>query len=67
MEAAHAHYCDPGPFLKERKNKRREKSQLQRGSITGNFTIFEQNEVTIPLFIYKVILSHQEIEIHQGL
>ena len=29
------------------------------------FTIFEQNEATIPLFIYKTILKHQEKEIHQ--
>ena len=29
------------------------------------FTIFEQNEATIPLFIYKTILKRQEKEIHQ--
>ena len=33
----------------------------------GNFTFFEQNEATIPLFIYKVILRHQEKEINYGL
>ena len=31
----------------------------------GNFTIFYQHEATIPLFIYKTILQHQEKEIHQ--
>ena len=38
---------------------------FKRGSVTRKFTIFEQNEVTIPLFIYKTILKHQEKEIHQ--
>ena len=33
----------------------------------GNFIIFEQNETTIPLFICKTILQHQEKEIHQVL
>ena len=28
---------------------------------------FEQSEATIPLFIYKTILKHQEKEIHQVL
>ena len=32
-----------------------------------NFTIFDQNEATIPLFIYKTILKHQEKEIHHVL
>ena len=32
-----------------------------------NFTIFKQNEATIPLFIYKTILEHQEKEIHHVL
>ena len=36
-------------------------------SITGNFTIFEQNEATIALLIYKIILKHQENEINQVL
>ena len=31
-----------------------------KGSVTRYFTIFEQNEATIPLFIYKTILKHQE-------
>ena len=31
---------------------------------TRNFTIFDQTEATIPLFIYKAILKHQEKEIH---
>ena len=30
-----------------------------------NFTIFEQNEATIPSFIHKTILKHQDKEIHQ--
>ena len=34
-------------------------------SVTGNFTIFEQNKASIPLCIYKTILKHQEREIHQ--
>ena len=41
-------------------------SENLRGSVTKNFTIFEQNEATIPLLIYK-ILQHQEKEIHQVL
>ena len=32
-----------------------------------NFIVFEQNEATIPLFIYKTILKHLENEIHQVL
>ena len=32
-----------------------------------NFTIFEQNEATIPLFIYKPILKHHKEEIYQVL
>ena len=32
-----------------------------------NFTIFEHNEATIPLFIYKTILKHEEEEIHRVL
>ena len=38
-----------------------------KGQYYGNFTIFEQSEATIPLFIYKVILRHQEKEINHGL
>ena len=37
----------------------------QRGSDTGNFTILEQNDATIPLFIYKTILKNQEKKIKQ--
>ena len=37
------------------------------GSVKRNFTIFEQNEATIPLFIHKTILKHQKKEIHQVL
>ena len=33
----------------------------------GNFTIFEQNESTIPSFVYKMILKHQANEIHHVL
>ena len=33
----------------------------------GILPFFEQNEATIPLFIYKIILKHQEKEINQVL
>ena len=39
----------------------------ERGSVTGIITIFEQNKVTIPLFICTIILKHQEKGIHQVL
>ena len=38
-----------------------------KGHRHEEFTIFEQNKATIPLFIYKTVLNHQEKEIHQVL
>ena len=32
-----------------------------------NFSIFEQNEATIPIFIYKTIFKHQEKELRHVL
>ena len=41
--------------------------EFERGSVTRNFTIFKQNEATVPLFIYKTMLKHQEKEINRVL
>ena len=36
-----------------------------KGSITGILTFFGQNCASVPFFIYKIILEHQEKEINQ--